>query len=77
MNEKHTPIPDPCPGYAMIVGGAHPYVSNIFIPSIGNPNAKEDALSHATEKFHSVERVVVVRRSDWNRLLKFAKGKAK
>lgn len=68
-------VHDPCPGYAMIVGGPRPYVSNVFQTSVGNPKAEDIVCDECTEPYHKAVPAVVLTRRDYRRLLKSSKAR--
>ena len=58
-------------GYALKVGGPHPYLSS-FVTSCGDPSARETIEAKCTQKYHKPVQAVVITLADYRRLLKAA-----
>lgn len=72
--KKRSAAVDPAPGYAVVVGGPHPYVSGrAFHCSIGDPNARAKATMGCFSSYHKVRPVVLLTLADYRRLLAAAR----
>lgn len=64
---------EPARGYALRVGGLHPYVVH-FRESLGNPHAKEQVEAMVSEDYQSCVAAVVIPAAEYRRILALERG---